>query len=195
MEEPVWLLVVPFLWIGCSISQSHPKGALYAQVILWIVIGALVCWRYWSIAQVKQTQKELFEANDLLKREKHAETVRSANVQVGLQRQITTLQSQVAIYEGDKSQLGGLTYAQLSKHEERLLRALTVIREVKELEVKRTLQLAEANLCAVCSQGKLEVLFRPCRHVCCCSVCAVRLQDCPICRAAIKAREKIFVHS
>lgn len=195
MEAPVWLLAVPFLWMGYSISQSHPKGALYSQVLLWIVIGCVVCWRYWSVAQQKETQKQLSEANDQLKREKHSEIARNAHIKADLLRQIEALQSQIAIYEGDKSQLGGMTYAQLTKHEERLLNALAVVREAKDQEVKRTLELAEANLCAVCSQGKLEVLFRPCRHVCCCIACAMRLQDCPICRAVIKAREKIFVHS
>ena len=195
MEGPIWLLAAPFLWIGYCLSQKHPQDAICAQIILWIAIGGLICWRYLSIAHLKQAQKEVFEVNKQLRAEKQAESTRNAQEKSEMHRKLLELQGKVGIYEGDKGKLSELNYAELGQYEERLLRVLGVIREQKELAVKRRLETADAGLCAICAQGRLEVLFRPCRHVCCCAVCARRLQECPMCRGTIKAQEKIFLPS
>ena len=37
------------------------------------------------------------------------------------------------------------------------------------------------RFCVVCLERPLEVLFKPCRHVCTCKVCGAKVVDCPIC--------------
>ena len=45
--------------------------------------------------------------------------------------------------------------------------------------------------CVVCMDGPAQVVFVPCGHACCCSLCAQRLAEagtlvhCPLCRATI----------
>lgn len=45
--------------------------------------------------------------------------------------------------------------------------------------------------CLVCSDLKRDMLFKPCGHVACCSVCAPRVKKCLICREHVATREKI----
>lgn len=52
--------------------------------------------------------------------------------------------------------------------------------------------LKEQTLCNVCMDSKIEILFLPCNHQCCCSKCADTLYHCPLCRVAINVRYKIF---
>jgi hypothetical protein len=48
---------------------------------------------------------------------------------------------------------------------------------------------------AVCMDSPLEVLLIPCRHVALCRECAAdpRLTRCPVCRADIRSKERVFV--
>ncbi len=52
----------------------------------------------------------------------------------------------------------------------------------------------EAKRCVVCLDGAKTVRFAPCNHVCCCAKCGLgaALKTCPMCRAPIKTREKLF---
>lgn len=45
--------------------------------------------------------------------------------------------------------------------------------------------------CLVCSDLKRDMLFKPCGHVACCSVCAPRVKKCLICREHVATRTKI----
>merc|ERR1740117_666558 len=36
--------------------------------------------------------------------------------------------------------------------------------------------------CTVCLDARLEVLFTPCGHMCCCADCGTSLKQCPMCR-------------
>ncbi|XP_013188848.2 E3 ubiquitin-protein ligase MIB1 [Amyelois transitella] len=45
--------------------------------------------------------------------------------------------------------------------------------------------------CLICSDAKRDTLFRPCGHICCCSVCAARVKKCLICRACVSGRQRI----
>jgi hypothetical protein len=40
--------------------------------------------------------------------------------------------------------------------------------------------------CLVCLENGINICFLPCRHSCCCTRCANRLEKCPICRTMIK---------
>ncbi|GBP12400.1 E3 ubiquitin-protein ligase mind-bomb [Eumeta japonica] len=48
-----------------------------------------------------------------------------------------------------------------------------------------------ADECLVCSDAKRDTLFRPCGHICCCSVCAARVKKCLICRASVSSRSLV----
>ncbi|XP_052088836.1 baculoviral IAP repeat-containing protein 7-A-like isoform X2 [Mytilus californianus] len=50
----------------------------------------------------------------------------------------------------------------------------------------------ERYLCKVCYQSALEVIFYPCKHVCCCKECGDKLSDCPVCRTAIRGKLQLF---
>lgn len=43
----------------------------------------------------------------------------------------------------------------------------------------------DAKRCSVCLEEDRQILFLPCRHVCCCRNCASSLTKCPICRGTI----------
>ncbi len=53
----------------------------------------------------------------------------------------------------------------------------------------------DSKCCIICLSGPKEMCFVPCGHVCCCSTCAATpsLRTCPICRAKIGTRVKIFL--
>lgn len=46
--------------------------------------------------------------------------------------------------------------------------------------------------CVVCMETGSQVIFLPCGHVCCCQVCSDALQNCPLCRANISQRIRLF---
>ena len=45
--------------------------------------------------------------------------------------------------------------------------------------------------CLVCSDLKRDVLFKPCGHVACCSVCSPRVKKCLVCREPVVGRVKV----
>ena len=47
--------------------------------------------------------------------------------------------------------------------------------------------------CSVCLDCAANVLFEPCGHVNVCESCCQRLAQCPICRAKVVRRRKIFI--
>jgi len=58
-----------------------------------------------------------------------------------------------------------------------------------EAALRQTEKENERKLCSICLAADRQILFLPCRHVCCCQSCASTLQLCPICRTA--ATQKI----
>ena len=66
---------------------------------------------------------------------------------------------------------------------------------VSVAEAKRFRTLAEALVrhlqilsprCVKCNNAPKTVVLEPCRHLCCCNACSVRLTKCPLCRATIQ---------
>lgn len=47
--------------------------------------------------------------------------------------------------------------------------------------------------CVVCQTLRPKLLFRPCKHVCCCSECARRVTICPMCRVRIRAKVEVYL--
>ncbi|CAG2255140.1 BIRC7_8 [Mytilus edulis] len=50
----------------------------------------------------------------------------------------------------------------------------------------------ERYLCKVCYKNTLEVIFYPCKHVCCCKECGDKLSNCPVCREVIRGKLQLF---
>lgn len=48
--------------------------------------------------------------------------------------------------------------------------------------------------CKICLDNPVEVLFLPCKHVCCCQNCSnkLKVKVCPICRGKIKAIQPLY---
>ncbi|VEN63268.1 unnamed protein product [Callosobruchus maculatus] len=66
--------------------------------------------------------------------------------------------------------------------------------------VKKTLTLEEENrllkearLCKICMDAEVGIVFLPCGHLVTCVRCAPNLEDCPVCRSAIKASVRTFL--
>lgn len=51
----------------------------------------------------------------------------------------------------------------------------------------------ESVSCVICLAASRSILFRPCRHVCCCSACAENLDRCPVCREPAELKENVYV--
>lgn len=46
--------------------------------------------------------------------------------------------------------------------------------------------------CVVCLEERVQVIFLPCGHMCCCVECHVSISDCPMCRAYIERKIKVI---
>lgn len=46
-------------------------------------------------------------------------------------------------------------------------------------------QLKKKYTCRICMYREVQILFRPCSHLICCSICVRGLENCPICGAKI----------
>nr|CAH8872568.1 unnamed protein product [Trichobilharzia regenti] len=64
------------------------------------------------------------------------------------------------------------------------------VEEVQEI-VQESLR--EVALCRVCMDNPISRVFFPCGHTICCSVCAERVDQCPICRKSIELRHPCFL--
>lgn len=53
--------------------------------------------------------------------------------------------------------------------------------------------LKEARLCKICMDSDVGIVFLPCGHLATCVNCAPNLEDCPVCRCAIKATVRTFL--
>lgn len=72
--------------------------------------------------------------------------------------------------------------------------------KVCENNSKKTLSLEEENrllkearLCKICMDNEVGIVFLPCGHLASCVNCAPNMQDCPVCRSAIKATVRTFL--
>jgi hypothetical protein len=46
--------------------------------------------------------------------------------------------------------------------------------------------------CSVCLDGERNTMFQPCGHLSTCGTCAARLDRCPVCRAKITAKLRVY---
>lgn len=69
---------------------------------------------------------------------------------------------------------------------------VVVVNKTLSLEEENRL-LKEARLCKICMDNEVGIVFLPCGHLASCVNCAPNLQDCPVCRTAIKATVRTFL--
>jgi len=51
----------------------------------------------------------------------------------------------------------------------------------------------EERLCCICQEKEIAVAFIPCGHAKCCADCSTEVRDCPVCRASIQRRQRIYL--
>jgi len=51
---------------------------------------------------------------------------------------------------------------------------------------------SESKQCVICLSQTLEILYMPCQHLVACQECSKRLNKCPLCRANITTKIKVF---
>uniref|UniRef100_A0A1B0GLP2 RING-type domain-containing protein n=1 Tax=Lutzomyia longipalpis TaxID=7200 RepID=A0A1B0GLP2_LUTLO len=54
-------------------------------------------------------------------------------------------------------------------------------------------KLKDARLCKICMDEEISIVFLPCAHLASCGQCASGVTHCPLCRAAINGRVRIFL--
>ena len=81
---------------------------------------------------------------------------------------------------------------QKKEDEETGLTELLKESESKLTEFERETQ--EKNVCKLCMEDDISVVFLPCGHLCCCSRCAnlPAVKNCPICRVEIGSKIRVF---
>ncbi|KAK6183920.1 hypothetical protein SNE40_006490 [Patella caerulea] len=132
-----------------------------------------------------------------------------------LQQEKFTLQQQIhrqqAEIETEKAQL----QAEIQKYEEELSNLVTEFTRLRSTVNNRENQPGAAAMnqpdpvavnqpdaaainpdrCLICLSETRVVLFRPCKHVCCCTTCAPHFMDapCPVCRTHVQDWEIVFL--
>ncbi|XP_055959464.1 uncharacterized protein LOC126832196 [Patella vulgata] len=131
--------------------------------------------------------------------------------QTTLQQQIyihqTELQRKQTELETQKIQL----QAEIQKYEKELSNLVTEFTRIKSTVHNRETQeenqpdpaavnqlnssAINPDRCLICLSETRVVLFRPCKHVCCCTTCAPRFMDspCPVCRTHVQDWEIVFL--
>lgn len=84
---------------------------------------------------------------------------------------------------------GALRTVRAHRHQRWEQQLMSVQRRHAE-ECRGRQSLEDEQACVVCSEEGKSVLFMPCRHLCTCERCAVKLSACPICRAVIEESVK-----
>ena len=59
-------------------------------------------------------------------------------------------------------------------------------------EVERLRNAPADILCLICQERRPRVVFRPCKHLCCCTLCVGKLWKCPLCRREIRKKDEVF---
>jgi len=90
---------------------------------------------------------------------------------------------------GDLAALSDTSLAAFSA--EAAVLAHSLVREDSRRAALAATSTAATNECVICSERPLQVAFG-CGHFCACEVCATGLTKCPICRAPVTERRRIY---
>ncbi|GFT45512.1 hypothetical protein NPIL_499721 [Nephila pilipes] len=53
-------------------------------------------------------------------------------------------------------------------------------------------QTTKKDICKICMDEEMDVVFEPCRHLVSCHKCAVQISNCPLCRTPVLNKMKVF---
>jgi hypothetical protein len=69
-----------------------------------------------------------------------------------------------------------------------LVEATNLVSEILDREIGE----GEKSQCVICMDKSRCVVLFPCKHLCTCEICSANITDCPLCRAKIQSKEKIY---
>ena len=105
--------------------------------------------------------------------------------------ELNNLKKLKSIYIDHK--LNNLDYYSLKNLEGKIFKSLSLIESEKErIFLKETKgNMLGKKCCIVCYKNEINVLFKPCNHLCVCKNCSTKIEICPMCRTKIKEKSKI----
>ena len=53
-------------------------------------------------------------------------------------------------------------------------------------------EIQERDLCCICLTNNITHIFIPCYHLCCCRICANKIDKCPKCRTKIEIKHRAW---
>ncbi|XP_071818500.1 uncharacterized protein [Apostichopus japonicus] len=106
------------------------------------------------------------------------------------------LSNQSSASSGGRGEVNINSYSPLPKKmEDKALKSTNehLDQQLRDLESQEIEKLREKNLCTICLDNDVEVLFLPCKHLITCADCATRIDTCPICRTEIDDKMHVYM--
>ena len=93
----------------------------------------------------------------------------------------------------NKHQINDLDYYELKNLEAKIISTLNNFKIIKNKKLKEK---TKGNMfgkknCVVCFENEINILLKPCNHLCTCEKCTKKIDSCPMCRKKIKEINKI----
>lgn len=93
----------------------------------------------------------------------------------------------------NKYQINDLDYYELKNLEAKIISTLNNFKIIKNKKLKEK---TKGNMfgkknCVVCFENEINILLKPCNHLCTCEKCTKKIDSCPMCRKKIKEINKI----
>ena len=93
----------------------------------------------------------------------------------------------------NKHQINDLDYYELKNLESKIISTLNNFKIIKNKKLKEK---TKGNMfgkknCVVCFENEINILLKPCNHLCTCEKCTKKIDSCPMCRKKIKEINKI----
>ena len=93
----------------------------------------------------------------------------------------------------NKHQINNLNYYQLKNLEAKIMSILNNYKIIKNKKLKEKTKgnMYGKKYCVVCFENEINMLLKPCNHLCTCENCTKKIDSCPMCRKKIKEINKI----
>ncbi|GFR02900.1 hypothetical protein TNCT_227411 [Trichonephila clavata] len=83
------------------------------------------------------------------------------------------------------------------KQELNKLKSSTPVVVTKSVDItsesrESTAETAKKDICKICMDEEMNVVFEPCYHLVSCDKCAAKIFDCPLCRTPVIQKRKVF---
>lgn len=135
-----------------------------------------------SKRRFEELERRLAEAKDALQRQTVTSEKTAQSLRQALARRRGMLQDalQLEIIDGSVS-------------ESQVCSLRMIIEEIRAALRKEEEEASCRNCCCVCTDGPIEAVLLPCRHQQLCMTCAEALTLCPVCRASIESRLRVYM--